>query len=160
MVQTSLMSKKLCIEADGEERMAFTDPDGVSAAARADAIELCSHCPAKRECAKTALRSGTNIDALTSTPADGVIAAGIHCRGTRRTTRLLAEVAGVEMPRKAKRPTYDHCVSCELPMLPCSKDRFRLIPDGYTEHYARGHCKNCRSEYAAARKQEATPVYA
>ena len=155
------MKRNLCIHVEGETYRAFVDPDGVSDAARADAIDLCGWCPARRECAEAALRSGTNVDARTPSPADGVIAAGIHCRGTKRTARLLAEVAGVKMPSyRVKRPRRDHCVSCQLPMLPWSRDRFRIVPIGYVVHHARGFCQDCRSEYAAARKQDATPVYA
>ena len=146
----------MCTQVKGEAYYAFINPDGATADALDAAVDLCRRCPSRRGCAEDALRWGTRLDASAPSPANGVIAAGVVCRGTRHTARMLAGVAGVEMPSyKATRRSYDACVVCHLPMLAWSRDRTRIVPEGHVEHYARGVCQNCRSSYAAVRKKEA-----
>ena len=75
----------------------LTPPEQLAAYHRA--IETCETCaivePATfRACAKAALTAGTTIDGELEACADGVIQAGIECRGDRATWRALKQAAG------------------------------------------------------------------
>ena len=75
----------------------LTPPEQLAAYHRA--IETCETCAiiepdTFRACAKAALTAGTTIDGELEACADGVIQAGIECRGDRRTWRALKAAAG------------------------------------------------------------------
>lgn len=75
----------------------LTPPEQLAAYHRA--IETCETCaivePATfRACAKAALTAGTTIDGELEACADGIIQAGIECRGDRDTWRALKKAAG------------------------------------------------------------------
>lgn len=102
-----------------------------------------AHCPRERfrACAQAALSAGTLVDDETPSVADGVVMAGVVCRGDTATRRRLLLALGQEI---YVRP--DRCVSCQRPMT----TRRRKRP-GYVVHESNGRCGGCkRAEQRAA----------
>lgn len=104
------------------------------------AQEMCGHCPFRRTCAAETLDhtyGGTN--------PDGILAAGVICRGDWRTRNMLEQIAGRNapiapvIPISAARTT--HCLN--------SACRARLVKqsetpgEGEARRGGRGLCKAC-----------------
>lgn len=116
------------------------------------AKQLCTTCPALKQCALAALHGGDSLDGGYTRPATGVVQAGIYCRGDDYTAELLAAIAGVDIPDyhdHDERVNYDECRSCQAPMLKWQPTG-QPVPNGWVVHYARGYCTNCRSSYKTA----------
>ncbi|OZC55087.1 hypothetical protein CH289_07800 [Rhodococcus sp. RS1C4] len=78
---------------------AFNPPDTWELSIQThQALATCTTCPFKRECARAALTSGQGFDAEGSWVADGVVAAGIICRGDRKTRDTLNVIASGRIP--------------------------------------------------------------
>lgn len=112
-----------------------------------DAQQLCFHCPLRRNCAQQ------ELDAAAPDIPDGVLIAGIICRGDTRTLTMLRTIAAPPEPeplaavipittaRRAPRPRNAWprpCVGCERTMWPRRRHR-----DGVVRHKARGLCDAC-----------------
>ncbi|MEV6070283.1 hypothetical protein AB0L82_27375 [Nocardia sp. NPDC052001] len=104
-----------------------------------------AQCPRERfrACAQAALSAGTLIDEENPSVADGVVMAGVVCRGDKATTRRLQLALGQEVKVRV-RP--DRCLSCHRPMTTRRRKR-----EGYVVHESNGRCSSCkRAEQRAA----------
>ncbi|MHD0300136.1 WhiB family transcriptional regulator [Rhodococcus qingshengii] len=99
---------------------------------------LCAICPVKRECATAALTSGSTLDAIASTPADDVIAAGVVCEGDDRTARALQAVIE-SREYKPRQPIPEHCKTCGWKL--CSEKVALAV--GTIPHHSNGICTLC-----------------
>jgi hypothetical protein len=111
--------------------------DPVVAAARRLCHEQCP--PGRfRSCALDALTAGTLEDDLRPRVADGVVMAGIACRGDAATEHALRDIVRghAELHWRATRPT--HCLGCGRPMT----TRRRRLP-GHVVHESAGRCSAC-----------------
>lgn len=104
------------------------------------AQKICrTRCPAGqfRTCAEAALRAG-EIFGETDRPrvADGVVMAGVVCRGDAATARALRRIlsAHAEDPNAADR----RCADCQRPM--CTRRRRK---PGHVLHGSGGRCYGC-----------------
>lgn len=88
------------------------------------ALARCRTCPHRAACADDGLKCGTTADGEIIAAADGVIIAGVVCRGDHATLRSLRAVAD---------PTYNAATAC----LACRKS-FDETP-----HKAHGLCGLC-----------------
>ncbi|MFE3754101.1 hypothetical protein ACFXO9_07305 [Nocardia tengchongensis] len=107
--------------------------------ATAAAQRVCAErCPRDRfrACATAALAAGTLIGDEAPSVADGVVMAGIVCRGDAITRRRLQAVLADDVDPRV-RP--DRCVSCQRPMT----TRRRKRP-GYVVHESNGRCGACK----------------
>jgi len=103
---------------------------------------LCAICPVKRECATTALTSGSTLDAIATTPADDVIAAGVVCAGDDRTARALTAVIE-SREYKPRQSIPDNCKVCTRQL--CSQ---KTAPDKYVApHHSNGICTLCYQKH-------------
>lgn len=96
-------------------------------------------CPAGlfRDCAIAALSAGgIDDEAGQAWVADGVVMAGVVCRGDRATERALQQVLAVDDAREADRLLA--CVSCRRPM--CTRRRRK---PGHVVHETGGRCARC-----------------
>lgn len=129
---------------------AFSAPDRAPGRSIRAALTMCRACPLVAACAALALQSGTSLDGSRTGPAEGVIQAGVICRGDDDTARALAEVAGVPVPvYRAQRPrpkAPKRCVECGHPMVSWTRGE---VPEGHRMHYGRGRCTGCRDSYRA-----------
>lgn len=149
------MDQALCINTNLQGFINPTDNDSPRNRA---AIEVCKNCPVIKECAKLALTAGTTLKPGLSGPAQGVIQAGIVCRGDLSTAFLLAKIAETDIPdygalentRRGSAPP--ECHHCEKPMTKWTRNH-EEIPEGYVMHYARGFCVQCRAAYRAYRAE-------
>lgn len=91
------------------------------------ALFSCKECPYRQPCATAALTAGTTLDATIAALANGVIQAGVVCRGDVATLRALRAVAGGEP---------DACTAC-------GRSFAHVVPK------ARGLCSGC---YSASRR--------
>ncbi|MFE5877774.1 WhiB family transcriptional regulator [Rhodococcus sp. NPDC056506] len=108
----------------------------------ASALTLCGSCPFIRECATTALTSGSTLDAIATTPADDVIAAGVVCAGDDRTARALTAVIE-EREYKPRQSIPDNCKVCTRHL--CSQ---KTAPDKYVApHHSNGICTLCYQKH-------------
>lgn len=102
---------------------------------------LCnSECPREHfeACALAGLSAGTCEDDLTPRVADGVVMAGVVCRGDIASEHSLRRaLRGRAVGWRAKRPS--RCLGCDRPMT----TRRRKLP-GHVVHEAAGHCTACR----------------
>ncbi|MFB7853782.1 WhiB family transcriptional regulator [Rhodococcus qingshengii] len=99
---------------------------------------LCAICPVKRECATAALTSGTTLDAIATTPADDVIAAGVICTGDDKTARALTAVIE-SREYKPRQPIPENCKTCRRKL--CSQ---KTTPGKYdAPHHSNGICTLC-----------------
>lgn len=125
-------------------------------AAATTARNLCTTvCQFRTDCAREALTLGTLEGTNTPRVADGVIAAGIVCRGDADTLYRLQRVAGLlPLHRTTNTPaptpaqpaaTGTACTGCNTPAVP--KDQPRI--DGTVHLAARGLCWAC---YTAAKR--------
>lgn len=118
----------------------------------AEAVALCSQCPARVACATAALADGASLDGSYTRPPSDCVRAGVKCRGNKRTARDLAAIAGVEAPEyrdaRPRNRAAEACVNCGTPMIPWTRGD---VPEGYVMHYARSFCTECRSAYRATR---------
>ncbi|WP_019932328.1 hypothetical protein [Nocardia sp. BMG111209] len=91
-----------------------------------------------RACALDALTAGTLDDDVRPRVADGVVMAGVICRGDAATEHELREIVRghVELHWRATRPT--HCLGCGRPMT----TRRRRLP-GHVVHESSGRCATC-----------------
>ncbi|MFJ4652709.1 hypothetical protein ACIP5Y_15720 [Nocardia sp. NPDC088792] len=114
--------------------------------ATAAAQRVCrERCPRElfRTCAQRALTAGTLLDDETPLVADGVVMAGVVCRGDSITVRRLQAALDQDCAGQV-RP--DRCLSCHRPMT----TRRRKRP-GYVVHESNGRCSGCkRAEQRAA----------
>ncbi|WP_330184998.1 hypothetical protein OHB26_16285 [Nocardia sp. NBC_01503] len=120
------------------------DWDRLPATAAAQRVCL-TECPRERfrACAQDALRAGTLIDDENPSVANGVVMAGVVCRGDTITRRRLQLALGEEVKVRV-RP--DRCLGCRRPMT----TRRRKQP-GYVVHESDGRCGGCkRAEQRAA----------
>ncbi|MGV9668667.1 hypothetical protein [Nocardia niigatensis] len=119
-----------------------------------EAVAICeTECPISRVvgCARAALGAGQLATEPDITlPADGVIAAGIVCRGDNTTSLALREVISRYGTGAALVPT---CPGCERRLIPAGQ------PLGVNEARpgARGMCTGCMS--AASRSGQLARVY-
>ncbi|MEU8895506.1 hypothetical protein [Nocardia sp. NPDC048505] len=125
-------------------RPGFLQPDDVlnwhelpeTAAAQALCRERCPR-DTFLACALSALTAGAGSGGDRQRAADGVVMAGIACRGDDLTVKALRNVIKVHTPVPARRPAA--CLSCHRPMT----TRHRKLP-GHVIHEAGGHCTRCR----------------
>lgn len=121
------------------------------------AQRICARCPLIRECAEAALTAGNTLKPGFSGPAQGVIQAGVVCRGDLTTAFQLAMIAGVAVPdyqsieRVRRTQAPPECAHCEKPMHRWTRHT-EVIPDGWVMHYAGGFCTECRAAYREWRK--------
>lgn len=112
--------------------------------ATAAAQRVCTgQCPREmfRACGQAALRAGTLFDDENPSVADGVVMAGVVCRGDTATRRRLLLALGEDV---TVRP--DRCLSCNRPMTTRRRKR-----TGYVVHESNGRCSSCkRAEQRAA----------
>lgn len=112
-----------------------------------DAQQVCFHCPLRRSCAQQ------ELEAAHPDIPDGVLVAGVICRGDTRTLAMLQAVAAPPEPeplapvipitaaRRGKRPRDvwpRPCVGCERLMMPSSR-----LAEGFVRHRARMLCDAC-----------------
>ncbi|SDR76924.1 hypothetical protein SAMN04488539_0305 [Corynebacterium timonense] len=127
----------------------FTNPSHASPEQRAEAIEMCHHCPMKVWCARQAIRAGDTLDGEHPSPALDVIQAGVWLKGSaEKTADLYRQVGMTPAERQRRKPTPKCCLNCKKPMVPRDK-KVHLTPDTLT-HAARGYCRIC---YAALKRR-------
>lgn len=128
----------------------FIQPTAQDSPANRAAIKTCEHCPILKECAAAALTSGNTLNPGYSGPAQGVIQAGVICRGDIATAMELSMIAGVPMPDYAaetRARASTQCINCEKPMVPWTRGE---VPEGYVMHRGRNYCTECRAAYDEA----------
>lgn len=111
-------------------------------------LRLCAICPVKQECATAALTSGSTLDAIATTPADDVIAAGVVCEGDDKTARALQAVIE-SREYKPRQPIPENCKVCTRKL--CSQ---KTSPGKYiAPHHSNGICTHCyqKSRYHQTR---------
>lgn len=119
----------------GENPDWATHPDTVRA------VQIClTACPLSqfRACAETGLTAGTVEWDKRRRVADGVVMAGIVCKGDSPTSRALRNAAG---PLPATAPATRWCVTCRQPMTTRHKPL-----QGFVEHEGGGQCRKCRHQ--------------
>lgn len=127
----------------------FTHPTAKDSAANRAAIKICEHCPIRKQCAADALTAGDTLDSGYSAPAQGVIQAGVVCRGDITTAIELSLIAEIAMPdynERARIKASAQCKHCERPMVPWTRGE---VPEGYVMHRGRNYCTDCRAAYSA-----------
>lgn len=96
-------------------------------------------CPPERfrDCAESALRAGEIFDEIGRPHvADGVVMAGVVCRGDAATARILRRILAAEA-QDSDGPDR-RCTDCERPM--CTRRRRR---PGHVLHGSGGRCYGC-----------------
>ncbi|AWB84790.1 WhiB family transcriptional regulator [Corynebacterium liangguodongii] len=137
-----------------EGHSVFINPAQASEQERADAIEMCQHCPIQRECAVDALTAGTTLDKERVTEAMDVIQAGVWLNGRRQQIAHLYNIVGLTPQERAGKrpPTPRVCLDCGRRMIPRDKS-IHLTPEIIT-HAARGYCRTC---YARRKRKGLLP---
>lgn len=128
----------------------------------AAAVKICEACPLIQACARDALTAGDLQEDGTRAVADGVLQAGVICRGDQATVDALRAVAGLPNHPQAPRSRIirsrgtiqegQRCRECSRPLWKFTRDPSE-IPDGYVMLYARGWCVHCRVAYKQATAQ-------
>lgn len=133
----------------------FTNPQGATQQQRAEAIEMCHHCPLRIQCALDATTAGTTLDRERVAAAVDVIQAGVWLTGEQQPlVELHGMIGSTPAIKRGKRaPTPRVCVDCGRAMIPRDKT-IHLTPDIVT-HAARGYCRTC---YARRKRQGQMPV--
>ena len=133
----------------------FTNPKAATEQQRAEAIEMCQHCPLRTQCAHDATTAGTTLDKERTAPATDVIQAGVWLTGqTRHTVDLYRIVGLTPQERKPRRqPTPSVCLDCGRAMIP--RDKSIHLPPDIVTHAARGYCRTC---YARRKRKGQMPV--
>ncbi|MEV0251177.1 hypothetical protein AB0H76_31610 [Nocardia sp. NPDC050712] len=89
------------------------------------------------DCARSALSAGNSVGDDQDRVADGVVMAGIVCRGDALTGKALRRVIKQYAETPANRPR--HCLNCHKPM---TTRRRKLL--GHVIHESGGLCTRCR----------------
>lgn len=110
----------------------------------------CDHCPLLRQCAHQALTAGNTIDRNVRVPANGVVQAGVMCKGDARTIdelRTIAHTCDVIPLRWArpKPPPPPHCLGCGRPMV--TRPKGKSLDASLLTHAAHGYCRICDAEH-------------
>lgn len=131
-------------------RRVFVYPEGATAEQIHRAKKLCKACPLLETCAKDAISAGDSFAGDSHGPANGVIQAGVLCRGDKATLNKLESIAGVKAvqdEKNRKRIVFGQpCRSCGVPMVKWSRNQ-PAMPEGYVAHRGRGFCTGCRAAY-------------
>ena len=131
-------------------RRVYVHPENATNEQIHRAKKLCEACPLLETCAKDAMSAGDSFAGDLRGPANGVIQAGVLCRGVKDTLDKLESIAGVKAAQHEKKPKRiifgQPCRSCGAPMVKWSRNQPRL-PDGYVAHRGRGFCTGCRAAY-------------
>lgn len=106
----------------------------------------CDHCPLQRQCAHQALTSGSTLDRNVLVPANGVVQAGVMCKGDERTLhelRTIAHTTDVIPLRwsKPKAPPPTNCLGCGKPMV--VRPKGKKLDATLLTHAAHGYCRIC-----------------
>ena len=121
----------------------FTNPQPVDTHT-VEAMEMCTHCPLRKQCALDALTAGDSLDKAHRQPATGVIQAGVWCNGDQQTADQLAAIAGVDAPTIGTKPRFtppSHCRGCGKPMT--TRIKGTHLDANVLTHAAHGYCRIC-----------------
>lgn len=121
----------------------FTNPQPIDPATF-DAIEMCTHCPIRQQCALDALTAGDTLDKVHRSPANGVIQAGVWCNGDQDTANQLAAIAGVTPPHTGAQKRFtppETCKGCGKPMQ--ARIKGQPLENQPLTHAAHGYCRIC-----------------
>lgn len=122
-----------------------------------EALEMCEHCPIRKQCALNALTAGDSLDRAHRSPAAGVIQAGVWCDGDQRTAYDLADIAGVEAPMVDGEPRFippSHCKECGKPMV--VRVRGIHLDEGTLTHGSHGYCRICDARRRRSKDWQST----
>lgn len=131
-----------------ENHAVFTDPTNHTPTDIADAVEMCHHCPLRKDCAKQAIVAGDTLDGERRATATDVIQAGIWLNGRRKRINELYKLAGVTpLAPRTRKPTPTRCKHCHRAMIP--RDKSISLDSTIVTHAAHGYCRVC---YAALKR--------